>query len=256
MAEMQVDHQGSGEERRSLLESPERFFITLAEWIADQLDLSVPPLQDWQPGRSPSINFERYVRRQALEQTTARIAWGLDEVDRLFTSPFGSDVFGEPVAVQRRVRMALDDFTFDQVKELNQRHGSPLHGDAEVARYFRLVNGTHTSSVAGSTRWPPGASGSAPSKLRRTGMRGSSGTICVASAARPLAHPFPDQIRMEPRVYFAGHTTVDGWLFWAWPRARKSEKGRERRSRSRPAVLRRTRFLTTSTPASFRHGAS
>ncbi|MEJ7616697.1 MAG: AAA-like domain-containing protein [Pyrinomonadaceae bacterium] len=38
-------------------------------------------------------------------------------------------------------RLALDDFTFEQVAELNLRYGSPLKGTAEVARFFRLVGG-------------------------------------------------------------------------------------------------------------------
>ena len=38
-------------------------------------------------------------------------------------------------------RLLLEDFTFTEVAELNRRFGSPLRGDEEVARYFRLVGG-------------------------------------------------------------------------------------------------------------------
>src|SRR5262249_33666106 len=38
-------------------------------------------------------------------------------------------------------RLTLEDFTFEQVAELNRRYGAPLTGEAEVARYFRLVGG-------------------------------------------------------------------------------------------------------------------
>src|SRR5208283_2041067 len=41
-----------------------------------------------------NANFERYVRREVLGKTAAPLAWGLDEVDRLFVTPFGTEVFG------------------------------------------------------------------------------------------------------------------------------------------------------------------
>ncbi len=99
------------------------------------------------------------------------------EVDRLFTSEFGSEVFGlfrswhnarslDPQGPWRRLtlamayateahlfitdmyqspfnvgtRLLLEDFTCEQVAELNHRYGAPL-GEAEVQDYFRLVGG-------------------------------------------------------------------------------------------------------------------
>jgi hypothetical protein len=45
----------------------------------------------------PNENLERYLRRHVLGATTAageaRLVWGLDEVDRLFSHPFGGEVF-------------------------------------------------------------------------------------------------------------------------------------------------------------------
>jgi hypothetical protein len=38
-------------------------------------------------------------------------------------------------------RLELEDFTFEQVAELNNRYGAPLRDKSEVARYFRLVGG-------------------------------------------------------------------------------------------------------------------
>ena len=38
-------------------------------------------------------------------------------------------------------KIALQDFTFDQVAELNRRYNSPLKGADEVRRYFDLVGG-------------------------------------------------------------------------------------------------------------------
>src|SRR5437763_460410 len=52
----------------SNLETIEALFITLGEFIADQLDLDVYPEDVWKPRRAPSINFERYMRREVLEK--------------------------------------------------------------------------------------------------------------------------------------------------------------------------------------------
>lgn len=160
------------------LETPERFFMTLGEWIADQLDLDVMPEDDWNPRRSASVNFERYLRREALEKIPEAVVWGLDEVDRLFTASYASDVFGlfrswhnerslNPNRPWSRltlaiayateahlfitdinqspfnvgIRLSLEDFTFEQVKELNRRHGSPLGSEGEASRFFRLTSG-------------------------------------------------------------------------------------------------------------------
>lgn len=160
------------------LESVESLFMTLADLIADQLDLAVLPDQVWNPRRGPSMNFERYIRREVLEKISGPLVWGLDEVDRLFSCDYGSEVFGlfrswhnerslDPSGPWQRltlaivyateahlfitdvnqspfnvgIRLVLDDFNFDQVSELNRRYGTALQDKAEVARYFRLVSG-------------------------------------------------------------------------------------------------------------------
>jgi AAA-like domain len=159
-------------------ESAEKLFPTLAESFADQLDLDALPDQTWNPHLSPGINLERYLRRVVFAKVSAPIVWGLDEVDRLFTCAFGSEVFGlfrswhneralDPRGPWRRftlaiayateahlfitdlnqspfnvgTRLALGDFIFEQVAELNRRYGSSLRERADVARYFRLVGG-------------------------------------------------------------------------------------------------------------------
>jgi serine/threonine protein kinase len=160
------------------LESIEKLMLALAKSFADQLDLDVYPNQIWDADLSPGVNLERYLRRGVLQQTAAPIVWGLDEVDRLFTCDFGSEVFGlfrswhnkralDPEGPWRRLtlaiayateahlfitdlnqspfnvgtRLALEDFSFEQVAELNRRYGSPLGDQVEVARYYRLVGG-------------------------------------------------------------------------------------------------------------------
>ena len=106
------------------------------------------------------------------------LVWGLDEVDRLFTCGFGSEVFGlfrswhderalEPggpwthltlaIAYSTEAhlfitdvnqspfnvgtRLQLEDFTLDQVADLNRRYGAPLRREADLARYYALVGG-------------------------------------------------------------------------------------------------------------------
>ena len=160
------------------LASIETFFQTLAQLISDQLDLDVTPDEEWNPKRGPSINFARYMRRHVLGSLTAPLVWAMDEVDRLFSCDFGSEVFGlfrswhneralDPNSPWERLtlaivyateahlfitdpnqspfnvgtRLELKDFTFAQVAELNQRFGAPLAAQSDIARYYRLVAG-------------------------------------------------------------------------------------------------------------------
>ncbi len=160
------------------LASAEALYTTLGEMIAEQLDLDVAPQDVWKSGTGANRNFGRYVREHVLERLGTRVVWGLDEADRLFTCDFGGEVFGlfrswhnrrslDPDGPWRHLtlaiayateahlfitdinqspfnvgtRVALDDFTIEQVEELNRRYGSPLRSSAEVARLHRLVGG-------------------------------------------------------------------------------------------------------------------
>ena len=162
----------------SQLGSIEAFYLALGGFLADQLDLAVAPEKVWDNRRSPNTNFERYLRREVLGTQPTRFVWALDEVDRLFTCPFGSEVFGlfrawhneralDPAGPWSRLtlamayateahlfitdvnqspfnvgtRLALDDFTLDQVADLNRRHGSPLQSQEELESFFALVGG-------------------------------------------------------------------------------------------------------------------
>src|ERR1700686_2668567 len=162
----------------SCFESVDTFYLTLAELIADQLDLDALPQEVWQSERGPSVNFQRYLRREVLAKISGPLVWCLDEVDRLFTCPFGSEVFGlfrswhnarslDPEGPWKNLtmaiayateahlfitdlnqspfnvgtRLALDDFTIDQVAELNRRYDSPLISDVEVNAFYDLVSG-------------------------------------------------------------------------------------------------------------------
>jgi AAA-like domain/TIR domain len=160
------------------MESADTFFMALAETIADQLELDVSVAEIWRKRSGPGINFQRYLQSFVFPRISSPMVWGLDEVDRLFTCDFGSDVFGlfrswhnarslDPTGPWERLTLAiayateahlfitnmnqspfnvgtqltLEDFTIDQVNELNRRYGSPLHTTAELLRYFGLVGG-------------------------------------------------------------------------------------------------------------------
>jgi hypothetical protein len=159
-------------------ESVESLYLALAELIADQLDLDVLPQEVWNAERGPSVNFQRYIRREVLGKNPGPLVWGLDEVDRLFTCQFGSEVFGlfrswhnarslDPDGPWRNLTMAiayateahlfisdlnqspfnvgtrltLDDFTLEQVAELNGRYESQLKNQAEVKSFYDLLSG-------------------------------------------------------------------------------------------------------------------
>lgn len=159
------------------LQSVDKFFLALAEAIADQLDLDVEP-DICNPRRGPSMNFERFLRREVLKNLSTRLVWGMDEVDRLFTCSFGSEVFGlfrswhnerslDPAGPWQNLtlaiayateahlfitdmnqspfnvgtRLTLADFTMEQVSELNNRYGSPLKDPRELMQFYELLDG-------------------------------------------------------------------------------------------------------------------
>ena len=160
------------------LENVSRFYIALSETLADQLELDVMPADVWDDRRGPNVNFERYMRREVLGKLNAPLVWGLDEVDRLFGCPYGSEVFGlfrswhneralDPqgpwagltlaiaYATEAHLfitdinqspfnvgtRLTLEDFTEAQVAELNTRYGSPLKNDEDLNRFYRFLGG-------------------------------------------------------------------------------------------------------------------
>lgn len=156
----------------------ETLLLALGERLADQLGLKAKPHDTWSSLLSSSTNFQTYLRREILGQISAPLVWGLDEIDRLFGFDYAGEVFGlfrswhnlralEPAGPWRRMTLAmayateahlfitelnqspfnvgtklvLEDFTLDQIVELNQRYSSPLKDEAEIVRYFSLIGG-------------------------------------------------------------------------------------------------------------------
>ena len=160
------------------LASLDSFFLTLASFLADQVEASVPAEDAWDKRRGANTNFERYLRREILGKISTHFVWGLDEVDRLFTCSFGSEVFGlfrswhneralDPSGPWSRLtlaiayateahlfisdinqspfnvgtRLTLEDFTLEQVAELNRRYRSPISSAEDLRVLFDLLGG-------------------------------------------------------------------------------------------------------------------
>jgi nucleotide-binding universal stress UspA family protein len=161
------------------LESVDKFLLALGEAIADELGLNVNFDDVWNIRRGgPSMNFARFLRREVLDKLPCRLVWGMDEVDRLFTCNFGSEVFGlfrswhnarslDPTAPWHKLtlamayateahlfitdmnqspfnvgtRLVLADFTLEQVFELNRRYGSPLLNVTTLNQFYELLGG-------------------------------------------------------------------------------------------------------------------
>ncbi|MGO9267714.1 MAG: AAA-like domain-containing protein [Candidatus Binataceae bacterium] len=165
---------------RSELESLDAFYEALGQGLAEELDSEVSPTSVWKRDRAPNFNFERYLRTEVLEKEETPVIWALDEVDRLFSCPFRSEVFGlfrtwhnqraglgkhaglwgrltliiayateahpfipdldqSPFNVGTKI--TLEDFTPEQVAELNRRYDHPLHNDKEQKAFYDLVGG-------------------------------------------------------------------------------------------------------------------
>ena len=132
----------------------------------------------WSESRGWNVNFERFMRRDALPAAEPPIVWGLDEIDRLFAYPYCKSVFGlfrawhnerslDPDGPWSRLtlaiayateahlfitdlnqspfnvgtRLALEDFSAAEVSDLNRRYGSPLRDEAGIQQFVQLVGG-------------------------------------------------------------------------------------------------------------------
>ncbi len=218
----------------SQMASAEALLLALAQTIADQLELELSPVAVWDAERGPNVNFQRFLRRHVFGAVDTPLVWGLDGVDRLFSYDFGTEIFAlfrawhneralDPISPWSRltlaiayateahlfitdlnrspfnvgVRLTLDDFTLEQIADLNDRYGAPLKDAAEVARCYELVGG-HPYLVrdllAGRSRVPPRSF----YRLRSAGVLAGD----AEDAARPRCRLYVD--------YFARHLKVPG----------------------------------------------
>src|SRR5262249_28465305 len=162
------------------LASPDALLLALADNLADQLDLEVSPSAVWHALGGPNLTFRRFLRREVLERFEEPVVWGLDDVDRLFACDFHGEIFAlfrtwhnqralDPAGPWRRftlaiayateahlfitdpnrspfnvgTRLELEDFTMEQVAELNRLYGTqappPLRSPEELAHFYHLV---------------------------------------------------------------------------------------------------------------------
>ena len=158
--------------------SAARLLQAMTELISYQIELSSRLNETWNDVLSPSSNFERFLRSEVLTNEESYYVLALDEVDRLFANDYAGEIFGlfrswhnlralDPNGPWRRLtialayateahllisdlnqspfnvgtRLALEDFEYEQLKELNERYGGPLVDDQQIVRFQKLVGG-------------------------------------------------------------------------------------------------------------------
>ncbi len=163
---------------QAALESDQSFLCELADTFADHLELDIKPETHFVTGRAGTTSFERFLKRDVLPSIAGSLVWIIDEVDRIFDLPYRDDIFamlrswhGErandfsgrwqkltvimayateaylfisnldqsPFNVGTRIE--LDDFTREQVGEMNRRYNSLMVDELEVDRLYALVGG-------------------------------------------------------------------------------------------------------------------
>jgi DNA-binding winged helix-turn-helix (wHTH) protein len=154
----------------------EKLFRVLAALIADELGPEIQLSWTWKSFLPPGNNLQSCLQA-VLDALDVPFVWGIDEVDKLFGRPYANDVFAlfrswhnlralKPEGSWQQctvalcyateahlfisdlnqspfnvgTRLLLEDFTCEQVAELNRRYGSPLK-DREVARCHNLIGG-------------------------------------------------------------------------------------------------------------------
>ncbi len=158
--------------------TPATFLHALATTIALQVGLPPPDRDAWNPNLGANMHMEMFLCDQVLASFDGLLVWALDEIDRLFSCDFGSEIFGlfrawynerslDPDGPWSRLtlaiayateahmfvadlnqspfnvgtRLALSDFDLKEVGELNRRCGSPLPDQASLQRLYALIGG-------------------------------------------------------------------------------------------------------------------
>lgn len=151
------------------------FFTQFCRRISEELGLADQVDATWNTTSTNPANCRRYITRHILQDAESTIVLALENVDTIFGAPFRSDFFGmlrswhddsqyrpiwkkldrvlvtstEPYQFIEDINKSpfnvgevidLDDFTLEQVADLNRRHGTPLTAD-ELFRLMHLLNG-------------------------------------------------------------------------------------------------------------------
>jgi hypothetical protein len=158
------------------LASPDLFLYELAVSICEELDLDEAAVEDaWEGSRSPFKKLTRLMEQHVLPNFDQPLLLAMDEADSLLRTDFYQDFFGllrswhnrrasreeweklnlvlvistEPYLLIDDIHqspfnvglhLSLTDFDENQVRDLNQRHGSPV-AESELPALMALLNG-------------------------------------------------------------------------------------------------------------------
>jgi hypothetical protein len=151
-------------------------FQYLARKICRVFKTAVKPGDCWDEYLGSKENITEFIKEALLEKAASPVLILMDEVDRLFNQPFRDDFFStirgwhnlraaeacwnnldlviahstEPYLWIQDInqspfnvgfRIELADFDFQQVNELNAKHGRPLKKDGEIQELIDLTGG-------------------------------------------------------------------------------------------------------------------
>lgn len=159
---------------KSALQKADTFYYQFCSWLTDELELDNQLDEYWKMNLSNSMKCTRYMQRHLLKQVNGPMLLAMDEVETMFDTDFRSDFFGmlrnwhnsrsgvgsiwknldlalvtstEPYQLIENLNQSpfnvgevidLQDFTAEQVVELNKRHGSPFNGQQESQLMYLL----------------------------------------------------------------------------------------------------------------------
>ncbi|MEM1242152.1 MAG: AAA-like domain-containing protein, partial [Cyanobacteria bacterium P01_H01_bin.26] len=160
---------------RAALQDADEFYQQFCFWLTDELDMDDAVEAYWKKNLGNPQRCTRYVGRHILKNLEQPLVLAMDEVERIFDTPFRNDFFSmlrswhnqratkkiwkqldltfvtstepyqliadlnqSPFNVGENLR--LQDFDAQQVHQLNQLHGLPLTA-VDEQRLMKLVNG-------------------------------------------------------------------------------------------------------------------
>ena len=160
---------------RAALQNADEFYQQFCFWLTDELDLEDAFTDYWNKPLGHTQRCTRYMERHVLKSLNASLVLAMDEVERIFDTPFRNDFFSmlrswhnqratrkiwkqldlalvtstEPYQLITDLNqspfnvgqvLALQDFSAEQVDALNERHGEPLT-KAQLQQLMELLNG-------------------------------------------------------------------------------------------------------------------
>ncbi|MBT9312072.1 AAA-like domain-containing protein [Leptothoe kymatousa] len=164
---------------RAALQDADEFYQQFCFWLTDELDMNDEVETYWKKNLGNPQRCTRYVGRHILKNLDQPLVLAMDEVERIFDTPFRNDFFSmlrswhnqrarpsaagkiwkqldltfvtstEPYQLIADLNQSpfnvgenlrLQDFDAQQVHQLNASHGAPLSA-VEEQRLMKLVNG-------------------------------------------------------------------------------------------------------------------